>query len=176
MDVVAGLLVPESGHVAVDGVPIDPSNLRAWQSVLAYVPQDAFLLDASIAENIAIGVGVDHIDWARLRDAGSRAQLEDWVSSLPRGYDEPIGEGGVRASGGQRQRIALARGLYRSASVIILDETTSSLDASAEQDVMQALVALRERCTILVVSHRHRTLEYCDRVIDLTARQPRATT
>ena len=169
VDVVAGLLAPETGHVAVDGVSVDQSNLRAWQSVLAYVPQDAFLLDASIAENIAMGAAADQIDWARLRDAASRAQLDAWVSSLPHGYDEQIGDGGVRASGGQRQRIALARCLYRNASVIILDEATSSLDSAAERDVMQALAALRERCTIIVVSHRRSTLEHCDSVIELVA-------
>lgn len=168
-DLVAGLLTPDAGRIVIDGVTLDESNVGAWQAVLAYVPQQTFLLDASIAENIAIGVNAEQIDRDRVRRAAAQAQLHEWVSSLPRGYDAPVGEGGVRVSGGQRQRIAIARGLYRSASTIILDEATSSLDTSAEQDVMGVLRALRAHCTIVVISHRGSTLEHCDRVIELRA-------
>ena len=165
-DIVAGLLVVDSGSVEVDGVPIVEVNRAEWMARVAYVPQNIFLMDASVAENIALGVPAARINRQRLNDAIRMASLERCIGALPRGGNEPIGERGERLSGGQRQRIGIARALYREAALLILDESTSALDT--EQEIMEALNALRGRCTILLITHRLATLHRCDLIFELT--------
>jgi len=167
VDVVAGLLNPVSGHIEVDGIVVDDTNRRSWQSTLAYVPQKVFLLDATLVENVAFGVELELIDRERVKWAVRLAQLEDCVGTLPAGLDEVVGEGGARLSGGQRQRIAIARALYRDASVLILDEATSALDMDAEEQIMNILDGLRPRLTLLLVSHRLSSLRHCDVIHEL---------
>lgn len=168
VDVILGLLRPNEGEVCVDGVPITDENLRAWQRGLAYVPQEVFLIDASIADNIALGVGSSPIDMDRLRHAAQVARLDHYVEhELPQGYDTIVGERGVRMSGGQRQRIALARAIYRDAKVIILDEATSALDNLTEREVIDALYTLPGDKTVLMIAHRLTTLRGCDRILVL---------
>ena len=151
VDVLAGLLIPTSGHVEVDGVVLDRTSRGAWQSAIAYVPQHVFLLDATVAENIALGVPPDRIDRERLRSAVKLARLTECVTSLPKGYDEVLGERGCRLSGGQRQLLGIARALYRDASVLILDEATSALDNAAEDEIVATLNALRAGRTLLMI-------------------------
>jgi HlyD family secretion protein len=162
VDLVAGLLVPEAGELAVDGSPVDDRNRAAWQSRIAYVPQTICLLDSSIAQNIALGIPADTIDRARLLEAGQLAQLEDFISTLPQGYEHRVGERGVALSGGQRQRIGIARALYRDASVLILDEATNALDGLTEQELMATLQRLRGRYTSIVIAHRMSSVRSCD--------------
>ncbi|MDB6009901.1 MAG: hypothetical protein JWL65_2151 [Gammaproteobacteria bacterium] len=162
VDVLAGLLIPTSGHVEVDGVVLDRTSRSAWQSAIAYVPQHVFLLDATVAENIALGVPSDRIDRERLRSAVKLARLTECVASLPNGYDEVLGERGCRLSGGQRQLLGIARALYRDASVLILDEATSALDNAAEDEIVATLNALRPGRTLLMISHRLSALRHCD--------------
>ncbi|HVN46632.1 MAG TPA: ABC transporter ATP-binding protein [Steroidobacteraceae bacterium] len=167
LDLVSGLLTPQSGHIEIDGVRLDRGNCAAWQSTIAYVPQQVFLFDATLAENIACGVPVAAIDPARLETAARLARLEECVASLPGGYDEVIGERGCRLSGGQRQRLAIARALYRDASVLILDEVTSSLDGTAENEILETLRALRPARTVLMIAHRAGALRHCEVVFEL---------
>jgi ATP-binding cassette subfamily B protein len=162
VDVLAGLLIPTSGHVEVDGVVLDRTSRSAWQSAIAYVPQQVFLLDATVAENIALGIPPDRIDRERLRSAVKLARLTECVASLPNGYDEVLGERGCRLSGGQRQLLGIARALYRDASVLILDEATSALDNAAEDEIVATLNALRPGRTLLMISHRLSALRHCD--------------
>ena len=169
VDLLTGLLVPESGHLAIDGMVVDDANRRAWQSVIAYVPQQIFLLDAALAENIALGVTASQIDLKRVRSAATLARLDDCVAALPNGYGEVLGERGSRLSGGQRQRLGIARALYRDASVLIMDEATSALDVAAEQAIVDTLQALRRDRTILLIAHRRTTLRHCDLVFELQA-------
>jgi ATP-binding cassette, subfamily B, bacterial PglK len=169
MDVLAGLLIPSSGTVEVDGRPLDASNRMAWQARLAYVPQQVFLLDASIAHNIALGVSPQDFDEARLRDAARLAQLEDFILTLPMGYRQRVGERGVALSGGQRQRIGIARALYRQATVLLLDEPTNSLDGLSEQELVATLGRLRGRYTIVMIAHRTSTVRACDLIFELAA-------
>ena len=167
VDVLAGLLTPTSGHVEVDGTVIDLTNRGAWRSAIAYVPQDVFLLDTTLAENIALGLPREQIDPERLRRAVEMARLEECVASLRHGYDEKLGDRGCRLSGGQRQRLGIARALYREASVLILDEATSALDMAAEEEIVDTLDALRPSRTLLLIAHRLSALRHCDIIHEL---------
>ena len=167
-DVTLGLLRPGSGHLVVDGVPIDDAALPSWQMSVGYVPQDIFLTDASILENIAFGSASGEIDRARALACARMAQLDEFVlATMPEGYDSRIGERGVRLSGGQRQRIGIARALYRDADLIVFDEATSALDNVTEREVISAIEALPGNNTIMMVAHRLSTVRICDRILVL---------
>lgn len=167
MDILMGLLKPERGEFLVDGIAIDLNNPRCWQKKIAHVPQNIYLSDASILENIAFGVPTDLINKDRVEWAAEQACLEDVINGLPNGYNTSIGEGGIKLSGGQRQRIGIARALYKSAEVIILDEATSALDNNTENSLMQTIKGLNHNLTIIIVAHRLTTLIGCDRIIEL---------
>lgn len=167
VDLIAGLIVPAAGQLEVDGVALDDTNRTAWQSRIAYVPQTIFLLDATIAQNIALGSSAAAVDRERLRQAAQLAQLDEFVGTLPSGYDHMVGERGISLSGGQRQRIGIARALYTNASVLILDEATNALDGLREQDLMATLERLRGRYTIILIAHNLRTVRMCDVVYQL---------
>jgi ABC-type multidrug transport system fused ATPase/permease subunit len=167
LDLISGLLSPESGYLEIDGVRLEQTNCAAWQSSIAYVPQQVVLFDATLAENVAFGVPVAQIDQLRLESAVRLARLTECVAALPNRYAELLGERGCRLSGGQRQRLAIARALYRGASVLILDEVTSSLDAAAEGEIVATLLALRPAKTILLSAHRAAALRRCDLVYEL---------
>jgi ABC-type multidrug transport system fused ATPase/permease subunit len=162
VDLLAGLLLPHSGRMEVDGIAIDPTNRSAWQSTIAYVPQHVFLLDATVAENVALGTPATQIDRKRVAAAISLARLTECVAALPSGYDEVLGERGCRLSGGQRQRLGIARALYRDASLLIFDEATSALDAVAEKEIADMLETLRPRRTVLMIAHQLSALRHCD--------------
>ncbi|MEM9248785.1 MAG: ABC transporter ATP-binding protein [Pseudomonadota bacterium] len=164
-DVVLGLLPPQSGEMAVDGQLVDRSNVRSWQQSISYVPQEIFLTDASIRENIALGVETSAIDEARVEQCAQIAKIHEFISNeLPLGYATPTGERGVRLSGGQRQRIGLARALYREADLLVLDEATSALDNVTEREVLDGIGALSEQKTIIMIAHRLSTLRACSRL------------
>jgi len=166
-ELILGLLCPTAGTIEVDGIPLSASNRGDWQSTIAYVPQHAFLFDASLAENVALATDFACIDFERLSHALRLAQLDEFVSTLPRGYREIVGEHGVRLSGGQRQRVGIARALYRRASLLVLDEPTSALDGLTESEVMSAIEGLRGQCTIILIAHRMRTVRQCDLIFEL---------
>jgi HlyD family secretion protein len=167
MDVIAGLLVPTAGEVQIDGVPLDDGNRAAWQARIAYVPQNVFLLDSSIAQNIAFGIPPNAIDRPRMMQAARLAQLEELIATLPERYDHGIGEHGIKLSGGQRQRIGIARALYKEAPVLLFDEAMSALDGLTETEVMAALESLRGRCTIILIAHRLSMVRWCDVIYQL---------
>tara|TARA_B110000879_G_scaffold152527_1_gene197452 strand:- start:210 stop:1178 length:969 start_codon:yes stop_codon:yes gene_type:complete len=165
-DLVLGLLNPANGRLLIDGVPVTQNNLCAWQQSVGYVPQDIFLTDASLSENIALGVPLKDINQARVVEAAQIAQIDQFITSdLPEGYDTKIGERGVRLSGGQRQRIGVARALYHDAELIVFDEATSALDNLTEREVMSAIDALPDEKTVLMIAHRLSTLQGCDRIV-----------
>jgi len=167
MDLIAGLLAPTTGGVRIDGVLLDDANRPAWRSRIAYVPQNTFILDASIAENIAFGVRRCDIDMRRLTEAARLAQLDALVEALPGGYDHRVGERGAVLSAGQRQRIGIARALYRDRPVLLLDEATSALDEAAETALIATLLGLRGRCTVILIAHGSRMVRACDVVFEL---------
>lgn len=162
-DLILGLLRPQAGDILVDGIPITEANLAEWQAMLGYVPQHIFLMDASVAENIAFGVPREQIDMEAVREAARIAMIDDFVvKELPRGYDTVVGERGIRLSGGQRQRIGIARALYRNPSVLVFDEATSALDNRTEEAVMNAIRSLLGSRTVIIIAHRLSTLRDCD--------------
>lgn len=163
-DLLLGLVSPDIGRVWVDDVAITPENRRCWQRSVGYVPQDIFLTDASIAENIAFGHALAEIDTAALDRAVSLAGLSGLIRSLPAGLATQVGERGVRLSGGERQRIAIARGLYRDPALIVFDEATSALDTVTEMAVMRAVRAMGRDKTIVIVAHRLSTVRNCDEI------------
>jgi ABC-type multidrug transport system fused ATPase/permease subunit len=167
VDVLTGLLAPQSGRVEIDGITLSDANRDAWRSTVAYVPQQIFLLDATLAENVALGVPPSLIDRKRLRTAVRLAHLEECVAAFPNRYDELLGERGGRLSGGQRQRLAIARALYRGASLLIMDEATSALDAATEREIVDMLATLGRERTIIMVAHRLRSLRHCDLVFEM---------
>ncbi len=167
-DILLGLLRPTAGTIRVDGEMVTSDNLTGWRSVVGYVPQDIYLLDSSIAENIAFGVPPGKIDRGEVENAARHAQLDAFIrTELPQGYDTPIGERGLRLSGGQRQRIGIARALYRDADLIVFDEATSALDNVTEQEVMAATEGLPGDKTLIMIAHRLSTVRRCDRILVL---------
>jgi len=167
LDLLMGLLMPTEGEILIDDRPISGSRLRAWQRTIAHVPQNIFLADATLAENIAFGVPRDAIDLERVRQAARHAQIAGFIENRPEGYEAFVGERGIRLSGGQRQRIGIARALYKQASVLVFDEATSALDNATEQSVMDAIEGLSRDLTILIVAHRLSTVECCERLYRL---------
>jgi ATP-binding cassette, subfamily B, bacterial PglK len=167
-DILMGLLHPNAGSFFVDDIIITESNKFGWQSTLAHVPQSIFLTDSSIAENIALGVPPDEIDFDLVQRSAEQAQIHETISAWSNKYNTIVGERGVRISGGQRQRIGIARALYKKAPVIIFDEATSALDSSTEASVMQSIASLDQDLTIIIVAHRLTTLKNCSNIIELS--------
>jgi ABC-type multidrug transport system fused ATPase/permease subunit len=169
VDLLLGLYHPTAGQILIDDEPLTPALVPAWQASIGYVPQDIFLIDDTIARNIAFGLPDAEIDPARLREACVMAQLLEFIEiELPAGFDTIVGERGIRLSGGQRQRIGLARALYHRPSLLILDEATSALDVATEAKLLEALRSLAGKLTMVVSAHRLSTIAGCDKVVDLS--------
>ncbi len=166
-DILMGLLLPTSGELIVDGKTVLPDNLRSWQKNISHVPQDIFLSDNTIIENIAFGIPFDQIDIDRVHEAVSIAQLSDVINDLPKKYDTLVGERGVRLSGGQKQRIGIARSLYSNSKIMILDEATSALDEITERKVIDEISKTSSDITLFMIAHRTSTLKNCDFIVEL---------
>ena len=161
IDIMLGLLHPESGKVLADGVDVQ-SNYKGWLRNIGYIPQSIFMFNTSIRKNVAFGVPEEDIDDEKVWKALHEAQLDEHVRSLPDGLDTQIGERGIRFSGGQRQRIGIARALYEDPEVLVLDEATSALDNDTEQAIMDSINRLHGRKTLIIIAHRLETIEKCD--------------
>jgi len=169
VDLLLGLYQPAAGEIRIDDRLLTPELVRSWQASIGYVPQDIFLIDDSIARNIAFGLSDNEIDPERLRQACAMAQILDFIETeLRADFNTNVGERGVRLSGGQRQRIGLARALYQRPSVLILDEATSALDLGTEAKLLEALRSLTGKLTMVVAAHRLSAVADCDKQIDLT--------
>jgi len=168
-DLLLGLLEPESGQIEIDDVALTEHNRCLWQATVAYVPQNVFLLDATILDNIAFGVPADEVDLRRVQEAAHAARLDDFVAALPGGLQYKLGERGTRLSGGQRQRLGIARALYRQASFLVLDEATNALDGLAEQDIVATIESLRSHVTVLLIAHRMSSVRSCDLIFEFEA-------
>jgi ATP-binding cassette, subfamily B, bacterial PglK len=166
VDVILGLLQPSQGGLFVDGERVTLANLRSWQRNLGYVPQDIFLSDATIAENIALGIPKSEIDYEQVTRCARSAQLDNFImQEFPDRYETVVGERGLRLSGGQRQRIGIARALYHNPDVLIFDEATSALDSVTERAVMDAIDMLAHQKTIILIAHRMSTVRHCDQIV-----------
>ena len=168
IDIMMGLLDPTHGTLEVDENVITSSNRRAWQSRIAHVPQNIYLSDSTIEENIAFGIPVEEIDSSLVKRAAISANIDSVVNEWPLKYKTILGERGIRLSGGQRQRIGIARALYKQADVLFLDEATSSVDSTTESSIMKAIEKLGNDVTLIIIAHRITTLKNCSRILELT--------
>ncbi|MGE0484128.1 MAG: ABC transporter ATP-binding protein [Gammaproteobacteria bacterium] len=166
IDLVLGVLEPSAGRVLIDDRDLRDA-VRAWQARVGYVPQLLYLVDGTVAENIALGLDRTEVDRARVEEAAHAAALMPFVERLPQGLDTVVGERGIRLSGGERQRIVIARALYHRPDVLIMDEATSALDNTTEAAVIEAVGRLKGDRTILMVAHRLSTVRRCDRLVFL---------
>jgi len=167
LDLIMGLLEPSQGSILIDGVLLVDANRTVWQAQLAHVPQTIYLVDDSIAANIAFAVEAEEIDSARLARAAAAAHLGPLLDSLPQGLGTIVAERGVRLSGGQRQRIGIARALYHATSLLVLDEATSALDEESEAATLASIAAGYPGMTVVIVAHRPSSLLICDRILHL---------
>ena len=160
-DIIMGLLEPCDGKITVDGKNIR-DNIRSWQKQIGYVPQNIYLSDDTIRNNVAFGIPEKEIDDDKVWQALRKAQIEEFVKNSKEGLDTCVGDRGVRLSGGQRQRIGIARALYNDPELLVLDEATSALDNETEEAVMQAIESLHGEKTMIIIAHRLSTIEKCD--------------
>lgn len=171
VDLLMGLLSPNSGTISIDGLDINdhnfPDRIVSWRSSVAHVPQAIYLADCSLAENIAFGVQEDQIDMERVIWSAQQAKISEYIESLTNSYKTPCGERGVRLSGGQRQRIGLARAFYKKANILVLDEATSALDPETEAAVMESINQMSNDLTTIIIAHRLSTLASCDKIFKL---------
>ena len=166
-----GLLKPTEGNLIIDGKEIyernQPQKLFQWRLAISHVPQNIFLSDNSIAENIAFGISLKDIDMKRVIKAAETAQIADFIEASKLKYCTIVGENGIKLSGGQRQRIGIARALYQNSQIIVFDEATSALDSKTEDNVIQALETLNSDLTIIMIAHRLSTIESCDKLFEV---------
>lgn len=167
LDILMGLIIPNEGNLYVDNQKISTNNFNAWHRHISHVPQSIYLIDATIAENIAFGSNLSAINIEKVKEAAKKAQISETIESLEEQYFTKVGERGIRLSGGQIQRIGLARALYKETDVIVLDEATSALDTSTESKVMDAINKLNNNLTIFIVAHRHSTLKNCNKILKI---------
>ena len=167
IDVVLGLLAPQSGDIYYNEKSLKDEVLQTWVSQVAYLPQQAFLIDDSICNNIALGEDNSQINRNKVVSAAKKARLTSFIDQLPDKYDTLIGENGMRLSGGQRQRISLARAFYHGRSIIIMDESTSSLDDETEREIIEEISYLKGKVTTVIIAHNLNTLKNCDMVYEV---------
>jgi ABC-type bacteriocin/lantibiotic exporter with double-glycine peptidase domain len=167
LDLLSGLLKPTSGEILINNRVLHESNIRSWQNNISIVSQNIFLLDDSIKKNIEFSYMNENSKTKNITEACKEAEIYDFIESLPNKYETIIGENGIRLSGGQRQRIGIARALFKKSKVLILDESTSSLDTETEKNILDRLFILKNKITIIIVTHRLGTLKYCDKVFEI---------
>ena len=163
LDLIMGLLNPTSGKIYVDDRLIKQDNISLWRQKVTHVPQDIFLINGTILENIALGVKNEDIDMNKAKECAKKSEIFDFIQSLPDKFYEKVGERGIKISGGQRQRIGIARALYRECELIVLDEATNALDTRTEKKIIDSIEKF-ENVTIIMVAHRIDTLKICDKV------------
>ncbi len=169
MNLMLGFWQPDKGTFKVDDTVIDQSNIKAWRNLVGYVQQEVYLLDATLAENVAFSLSKEKIDYDKLKQVLKQTSLWEMVKKLPDGMDTRIGERGARLSGGQRQRIGIARAIYSGAKILFFDEATSALYTQTEEDITESIKELTDgNLTIIVIAHRITTLKYCDRIYTIS--------
>jgi ATP-binding cassette subfamily C protein len=163
IDLILGLIKPTKGNIFVDDLILN-ENLEPWQKLIGYVPQDIYLLDDTIKNNIAFGLNANDINQEVILKSIELSRLKDYVNSLEKKENTIIGNRGIRVSGGQKQRIGIARALYHDPKILIMDEATSSLDTINERKIMEEIYNTAENITLIIITHRHKSVSRCDKV------------
>jgi len=163
IDLILGLIKPSKGKILIDDSNLD-CNLKGWQKQIGYVPQDIYLLDDTIRNNIAFGLNKNDINQEAILKSIELSRLKDYVNSLEKKENTVVGDRGVKVSGGQKQRIGIARALYHNPKILILDEPTSSLDTINERKIMEEIYNTSENITLIIITHRHKSVSRCDKV------------
>ena len=163
VDLILGLLKPSKGSLLYNAEELKGS-LSRWQSQIAYLPQQVFLIDNTLRNNVALGINDNEIDDQLVHESLNNASLQEFVDTLPQGIETKLGERGVRLSGGQRQRVAIARAFYHGRNVLVMDEATSALDHETESEIVEEIKRLKGKKTIIVIAHRLTTVQHCDRI------------
>lgn len=166
IDIIMGLLQPQSGSISIDEINLNPINIQSWQEKISHVPQSIYLVDASITENIAFGIPKNKINFDKVVHASKVAQIYSIIENMDHKFDSKVGEQAIQLSGGQRQRIAIARALYKDSEIIILDEASSALDSETEKRLMESINSINKKITIIMVAHRLSTLKNCNKIIE----------
>jgi len=167
LDIFMGLLTPTSGKLSVDGTVISNDNIHLWQKKISHVPQQIYLSDNTIAENIAFGIPIENIDMEKVKFYAKKSQISEFIDQTDQKYQTIVGERGIKLSGGQRQRIGIARALYKEPQIIIFDEATNALDSETELKVMESIYNLNKELTIILVAHRITTLNNCNKLFKI---------
>lgn len=169
VDLILGLLEASSGSIEINSYQLNDTKdlLDWWRNQIAYLPQQVFLTDDSLINNIALGIKSEDIDLKRLHESIKKASLEKVVKMLPDGINTYMGDKGIRLSGGQAQRVALARAFYHGREILIMDESTSALDNQTEKEIIKEIDNLKGKVTMIVIAHRLTTLKHCDKVYEL---------
>lgn len=169
LDLFMGLIKPDSGNIQIDNCDLNSSKkfLNSWQLLISHVPQNIYLSDKSILENIAFTIKPETINKSRAINASKIANIYEYIQSLPNNFSTSTGEHGVKLSGGQRQRLGIARAIYKCTPILILDEATSALDEATEKEVMNNINQISPSPTVLIIAHRLSTLKYCDKIVDI---------
>ncbi len=165
IDIIIGLYRPKSGKILVDGIELSEKNIKSWRKRIGYIPQQIYLIDSTVAENVAFGE--DTIDEEKVKEALKKANILNFLEEYHEGIYTRIGENGIKLSGGQKQRIAIARAIYNDPEILVLDEATSSLDTETETKIMEEIYSIGKNKTMLIVAHRLSTLDNCDKVVYL---------
>jgi len=164
VDLIIGLYKPKKGKIFIDNVELNEKNLKSWRKKIGYIPQNIYLFDGTVAENVAFG---EDFDENRVKEVLKLANILDFLEKNHQGIYTRVGENGVKLSGGQKQRVAIARALYNNPEILVLDEATSALDNETEKKIMDEIYKIGKNKTMIIIAHRISTLDRCDRIIKL---------
>jgi len=170
-DLIMGLLTPTSGQIFIDGVElnqqINPQLTASWRRLISHVPQNIYMSNSTIRENIAFGEEPKKINMDKVRIAAESAEISEYIEQTSQKYFSMVGERGIKLSGGQRQRIGIARALYKECSLLVFDEATSALDSGTESKIINTINKISKEITVITIAHRISTIEKCNRIISI---------
>ena len=164
VDIITGIFYPANGCIKIDDEILNQSTIRNWRKKIGYIPQNVYLFDGTVAENITFGKEYNE---NKIKDVLKKAKIFDFLESNQEGINTLVGEGGVKLSGGQKQRIAIARALYQDPEILVLDEATSSLDENTERSIMEEIYEVSKQKTLIIIAHRLKTIGKCDKIYKL---------
>tara|TARA_B100001248_G_scaffold262360_1_gene257757 strand:- start:499 stop:2313 length:1815 start_codon:yes stop_codon:yes gene_type:complete len=171
VDLIIGLLKPNNGKIEIDGRDIyfenSENKIVSWRKNISHIPQSIFLRDATIYENIAFGIEKQKINKSKVRKVAELACIKSFIENELGSYNKYVGEKGIKLSGGQLQRIGIARALYKESSLLVMDEATSSLDSDTENKIINSIINLKNKPTIIMIAHKYNTLLNCNRIIQI---------